>query len=332
MTDATVLVTGGAGFLGSHVAEELVRLGCRVVVLDDLSGGFRENVPEGCEFVRGSIEDSVLVRGLFEEHSFSHVYHLAAYAAEGLSHYIRRHNYACNVVGSMCIINECIRSGVKCLVFTSSIAVYGEEQAPYAEEDLPRPIDPYGIGKYAVEMDLRSAFDVFGLNSVVFRPHNIYGERQNIWDPYRNVVGIFIRKAINNELLPVFGDGEQTRAFSYVRDVAVPIARSGFNEVCYNQCFNIGADEQFTINELIAAISLIFGRRLEKMSLDARPEVKHAFSDHHKARHYFQGLASPTSLQVGLENMVRWALAAQPRQPKRFENIEVARGLPAAWQ
>ena len=205
------LVTGGAGFIGSHVIQALLDRQADVLALDDLSGGFEENIPDGARFVRGSIVDSALVERLFAEEKFDYVFHLAAYAAEGLSHFIREFNYTNNVVGSMSVINACVRHPVKCLVFTSSIAVYGANQVPMLEETVPAPEDPYGIAKYAVEMDLVAARRMFGLNSIVFRPHNVYGERQNIGDRYRNVIGIFMNQIMRGEPLTVFGDGEQQR-------------------------------------------------------------------------------------------------------------------------
>src|SRR3954447_23127175 len=158
------LVTGGAGFIGSHVADRLIELGHRVVVLDDLSGGYFENVPKAATFVKGSILDHQLVDQLFSQHKFDYVYHLAAYAAEGLSHFIKRFNYNTNLVGSINLINEAVKHRVKCFVFTSSIAVYGKGQLPMTEEMTPVPEDPYGVSKYAVELDLRAAHEMFGLN------------------------------------------------------------------------------------------------------------------------------------------------------------------------
>ena len=190
------LVTGGAGFMGSHVAEHLLRQGHDVVVLDDLSGGFEPNVPEGTTFVRGSILDHGLINDLFERHRFTYVYHLAAYAAEGLSHFIKRFNYANNLIGSVNLINASVNYDIKCFVFTSSIAVYGSGRSPMSEEMNPIPEDPYGVAKLAVEQELRISHEMFGLESIVFRPHNVYGERQNIGDRYRNVVGIFMNQLL----------------------------------------------------------------------------------------------------------------------------------------
>ena len=188
------LVTGGAGFIGSHVVDELLKMEHRVVVLDDLSGGLQSNVPSEAEFVLGSITDEKLVNNLFEKFNVDYVYHLAAHAAEGLSHFIRRFNYQNNLIGSVNLINASVNYNVKCFVFTSSIAVYGDIEPPMNEASTPSPADPYGIAKYAVELDLKNAHSLFGLNSIVFRPHTVYGSRQNIGDKYRNVAGIFMNQ------------------------------------------------------------------------------------------------------------------------------------------
>ncbi len=222
----TSLVTGGAGFMGSHVADHLLALGHDVVVLDDLSGGFRENVPAAATFVQGSITDHELINRLFDRHSFDYVYHLAAYAAEGLSHFIKRFNYNNNLVGSVNLVNASINHNVKCFVFTSSIAVYGAGQSPMSEDMIPVPEDSYGISKLAVEQELRVSHEMFGLDYVVFRPHNVYGERQNIGDRYRNVVGIFMNQLLRGEPMTIFGDGTQQRAFTHIDDVAPIIAAS----------------------------------------------------------------------------------------------------------
>src|ERR1700741_888995 len=152
---STSLVTRGAGFLGSHVADELLSHGHKVVVLDDLSGGFEDNVPSGAVFVKGSILDVELVDRLFERYNFANVYHLAAYAAEGLSHFIKRFNYNNNLIGSVNLINESVIHDVRCFVFSSSIAVYGAGQTPLTEDMIPVPEDSYGIAKLAVEQELR---------------------------------------------------------------------------------------------------------------------------------------------------------------------------------
>ncbi|RAJ06949.1 UDP-glucose 4-epimerase [Chitinophaga skermanii] len=327
----TSLVTGGAGFIGSHVVKHCLDLGHRVVVLDDLSGGFEDHIPQGAIFVQGSVVDDVLVTNLFEEYKFDYVYHLAAYAAEGLSHFIRRFNYNNNLVGSINLINESIKHKVKCFVFTSSIAVYGAGQLPMREDMVPQPEDPYGVSKYAVELDLKAAHEMFGLNYVVFRPHNVYGENQNIGDKYRNVIGIFMNQIMQDQPLTIFGDGEQTRAFSYIDDVAIPITNSVNIPAAYNQVFNIGADKPYTVNELAQVVSDCLGADLKINYLAARNEVMHAYSDHGKAHSVF-GAGSGITLKEGIARMAAWAKVVGARKSKEFENIEIYEKLPQGWE
>ena len=327
----TVLVTGGAGFIGSHVVRHCLGMGHEVVVLDDLSGGFEDHIPEGAIFVKGSVYDEVLVEDLFKQYKFTYVYHLAAYAAEGLSHFIRRFNYNNNLVGSINLINESIKHKVKCFVFTSSIAVYGAGQLPMAETTVPQPEDPYGVSKYAVEMDLKAAHEMFGLNYVIFRPHNVYGENQNIGDKYRNVIGIFMNQIMQGKQLTIFGDGTQTRAFSYIDDVAIPIARCVDLPAAYNQVFNIGADKPYTVNELAEVVSEEFGVKPDIKHLNARNEVLHAYSDHSKAHKVF-GDPTGIDLKEGIRRMAAWARRVGARQSQEFDNIEITEKLPDGWQ
>lgn len=324
------LVTGGAGFMGSHVADELLKHGHEVVVLDDLSGGFVDNVPDGAKFVQGSVTDHRLIDQLFAEKKFDYIYHLAAYAAEGLSHFIKRFNYENNLIGSVNLINAAVNHDVKCFVFTSSIAVYGTNQVPMTEETQPMPEDSYGIAKYAVELDLEESHKMFGLNYIVFRPHNVYGERQNTGDKYRNVIGIFINQLMQGLPMTIFGDGEQTRAFSYISDVAPVIARSVDVPDAYNNVFNVGADKPYTVNYLAKAVAGAMGKEPNAKHLDARNEVKHAFSTHDKAQKFF-GASSYTPLEEGVQRMAQWALKVGPRKAQDFDNIEIPRNLPSSW-
>ncbi len=326
----TSLVTGGAGFMGSHVAEHLLAMGHDVVVLDDLSGGFRENVPAGATFVAGSILDHDLVERLFKRHSFEYVYHLAAYAAEGLSHFIKRFNYNNNLIGSVNLINAAVNHGTKRFVFTSSIAVYGAGQSPMSEDMVPVPEDSYGISKLAVEQDLRVSHEMFGLDYVIFRPHNVYGERQNIGDRYRNVVGIFMNQLLRGEPMTIFGDGAQQRAFTHIDDVAPVIARSGELAAARNQIFNVGADVPYTVNQLAEIVAQAMGYPCQVNRLDARNEVKIAFSDHSKAERVF-GVQNKTSLQDGIQKMAAWVRQHGARESNVFEGVEIIKNMPASW-
>ncbi|MBV8829476.1 MAG: NAD-dependent epimerase/dehydratase family protein [Acidobacteriaceae bacterium] len=324
------LVTGGAGFIGSHVARHCLNLGHEVVVLDDLSGGFLDHIPQGARFVCGSVTDQVIIERLFKEGKFDYVYHLAAYAAEGLSHFIRRFNYANNLVGSVNLINESVKHNIRCFVFTSSIAVYGPNQLPMTEELTPCPEDPYGISKYAVELDLKAAHEMFGLDYIVFRPHNVYGEHQNIGDRYRNVLGIFMNQIMRGEPLTIFGDGTQTRAFSYIDDVAPVIARSVERDAGYNQVFNVGADIPYSINELARVVAAAFGVQPEINHVPARKEVLHAYAAHGKCRETF-GAGEPVALTQGIERMARWAQSVGSRKSQDFGAVEITKGLPPSW-
>ena len=330
---AKTLVTGAAGFIGSHIVDHLVSSGHTVIALDDLSGGFADNISAEAVFVEGSINNVELVNRLFQEHQFEYVFHLAAYAAEGLSHFIRRFNYQNNLIGSINLINASINTGtVKCFVFTSSIAVYGANQLPMREDTTPLPEDPYGISKLAVELDLKSALEMFGLNYMIFRPHNVYGERQNIGDPYRNVVGIFMNQIMQGKELTIFGDGLQTRAFSHVDDVAPIIAHAIEREDAYNEIFNIGADTPYTVKELATIVCEEFDATEKLKFLEARNEVMHAYSNHDKVHTYFGDLIQNISLRDGIRRMVADAKSKGPRQGKKFGHIEVSKNMPPAWQ
>ncbi len=327
-----VLVTGGAGFIGAHVARHLLDAGRDVVVLDDLSGGYRENVPAGATFVEGSVTDPELVEDLFREHGFTHVFHIAAYAAEGLSHFIRRFNYTNNVVGSINVVNSAIRAEtVERFVFTSSIAVYGPGQTPMTEALTPEPEDPYGVAKYAVELDLAAAQRMFGLDYTIFRPHNVYGELQNIADTYRNVIGIFMNQLLTGRPMTIFGDGLQTRAFTHIDDVAPAIARSIDVPASANETFNVGADTPYTVLELAQTVARVLGvDEPEIEHLAPRQEVVHAFSDHSKLHGVF-GEQPGVSLEDGLRRMAEWVQEVGVRPPVRFDSVEILRNLPPSW-
>jgi len=326
-----VLVTGGAGFIGSHVTDYLINLGYEVTVLDDLSGGFHENINPKASFIHGSINNFELINQIFTQNRFDFVYHLAAYAAEGLSHFIKRFNYENNLIGSVNLINASIKNDVKCFVFTSSIAVYGSSpELPMTEETNPHPEDSYGIAKLAVEQELRACKEIFGLNYIIFRPHNVFGERQNIGDKYRNVVGIFMNQILQGKPMSVFGDGQQTRAFSYIGDLSPIMAESIENPNAYNQIFNIGADQPYSVNQLAIAVARAMGKDPEVNHLPARNEVQDAYSSHQKLDQVF-GMREKHTLDQGLEKMAAWVKEHGARKSSKFKNIEIDKNFPKAW-
>lgn len=333
LTDArvSVLVTGGAGFLGAHLVRALRERKHDVVVLDDLSGGVRENVPGDVPLVVGDICDVALVERVFREHRVDVVFHLAAYAAEGLSHFIRRYNYTNNVVGSVTLVNEAIRCKVKRFVFTSSIAVYGTGELPLRESHTPRPEDPYGIAKLAVEQDLAAAFHQFGLEYTIFRPHNLYGPFQSMRDRYRNVVGIFLNQAMSGKPLTIFGDGKQTRAFTYVGDVVGAMAESAWSPAARNVTLNVGGDHAYEVGELARAVIAVTGKPLDVQHLPARNEVVHAHSDHTRFREVL-GATPQTGLAEGLARTWAWAKDIGPTETPPFAAIEIDEGLPPSWR
>lgn len=322
-----MLVTGGAGFIGTHAVDWLRAEGHIVTVFDDGSGARFSKPEEGW----WSVNDAESLEVCFEEFKPQIVYHLAAYAAEGLSHFIRRFNYTNNVVGSMNVINECIVHDVECLVFTSSIAVYGAGRNPMRESDIPTPEDPYGIAKYAVELDLEAAHRMFGLRSVVLRPHNVYGPLQNTGDRYRNVVGLFINQMLRGEKLTVFGDGLQTRQFTYIDDLKGQFLAAP--ELVTHRVFNVGSDaEPRTVLDVATLVCREFGVDPAKAIefLPARKEVVHAHACHDRIKSRVE--IGSTSLEKGISEMVAWARTVGPQEPSTFSGIELTKNLPSVWQ
>ena len=318
------LVSGVGGFIGSHLAAELCAQGKSVIGLDDLSGGFLENIPPGVRFVQGSVNDAALLARLFEQYRFDYVFHLAAFAAERLSHFVRLFNYQTNLLGAVRLINASINCGtVKCLVFSSSTAVYGGGVARATEQTTPKPADPYGISKCSVELELAAARAMFGLNSIVFRAHNVYGPGQHIGDPHRNIVGIFMRQSLLGEPLTVLADGSQTRAFTYISDVAPAMACCVERPEAYNQVFNIGSDRPCSLLELARLVCRTMGTDCAIRFLPTRPEAPQPRCSHEKARAVFGDVLGNVALETGLAKMAEWVRRTGVRQPPRYPPSEI---------
>lgn len=327
----TVLITGIAGLLGANFSRYLIKKGYRVVGIDDMSGGYETSVPEKAIFYRLNLNNREEVERIFSIEKPEYVYHFAAYAAEGLSPFIRNYNYTNNILCSANIINACINNDVKKIIFTSSMAVYGIGQPPFTEDQLPHPEDPYGIAKYAVEMDIKLAYDQFGLEYSIVRPHNVVGIYQNIWDRYRNVIGIWIRKSLNKEPLTIFGDGTQVRAFSDIGFYMEPFEK--LMEHHHGETFNIGADKYWSINDAAKAVQKIaaeFGYHVDLEYLEKRSEVHTAYCDHTKAKEYLD-FKDNTNLEDTIREMYHWALK-QPNRKVEFLEYEIEKNIYSYWK
>ena len=247
-----ILVTGGAGFMGAWLVDELLTRGHTVTSIDDLSGGYMRNVNKECNFVRGDLRDTALVNKVMK--GIDIVYHLAAYAAEGQSVFSPIAINDININPMNHLLVAAINNGVGRFVFTSSMAVYGNQKAPFSE-DMPRlPEDPYGAGKAYCENMLEIFQAAYGLDYTIIRPHNVYGPKQNIADPFRNVLGIWINRLISNRHPIIYGSGEQVRAFSYIEESTKAIANAGFFEKAVNQIINVGSPEKVTINDACSKV------------------------------------------------------------------------------
>jgi UDP-glucose 4-epimerase len=327
-----IFVTGCAGLLGANYTRHLLQNGHKVIGIDDLSGGHKAFIPkdDNFSFVKFDLERRKKVVELFEEHKPDVLLHFAAYAAEGLSPFIRNYNYRNNLICSANLINECITHNTK-MIFTSSMAVYGAQEPPFTEDKRPQPIDPYGVAKYAVEVDLELARQQFGLRYNIVRPHNVLGIYQNIWDRYRNVIGIFIRKAINGQPILVYGDGEQTRAFSDIKYYMDPFDKllTDFD----GETFNIGADKHFTLNEVantVQSIAKKYGYDVPIEHGEPRHEVKHAYCDHTKAKTVLE-FQDDTNLEELIESMFVWAIKQPNRKVKKMD-YEVTKDIYDYWK
>ena len=329
----TVLITGVAGLLGSRLADWIVenKPEYKIVGIDDLSGGYESNVHPKVDLweinlVKHSIDTC------FSKNKFDYVFHFAAYAAEGLSPFIRCFNYDNNLKVTARIVNECIKTDVKRLVFTSTLAVYGHGYGGIFDETQQQaPIDPYGVAKYACEMDIQIANEQHGLDYCIIRPHNVYGVKQNIWDKYRNVLGIWMYQYLNNEPMTIFGDGEQTRAFSFIDDILEPLWNSATREEASKQIINLGGVEEISIKEAANTLRAVIDTKDEFRYLEARHEVKHSIPTFQKSIDLLD-FKSTTTLHNGLEKMWIWAKNQPMRKRFVWDEYELDKGIYSFWK
>ena len=330
-----VLITGVAGLIGSNLAHHLITSKkYKVTGIDNLSGGYIENVHPDVKFHKLDLaSDYDKIDALFRDEHFDVVYHLAAYAAEGLSPFIRKFNYTNNLISTTNIVNCCITYDVTRLVFTSSMAVYGAGKVPFDEEKtVCNPVDPYGVAKLACEMDIKIAGDHHGLDWCIIRPHNVYGKNQNIWDMYRNVIGIWMYKHLLNKPLVVVGDGKQTRAFTYIDDIMEPLERAGMDEKASRCIINLGGSQEYSINDAARTVVDVMGDLQTKIDhVEARHEVKHAHSTWKKSEEIL-GFKHSTSLKEGVSKMWTWAKAQPPRDVFKWGEYEINKGMYEYWK
>jgi UDP-glucose 4-epimerase len=327
-----ILITGVAGLLGSRLSDYIVENhpDVQIVGVDDMSGGYKENVNSKVELwemnlVNGNIDEC------FERHQFDYVYHFAAYAAEGLSPFIRTYNYQNNLVATSRIITQCIKHDVKRLVFTSTLAVYGHGYGGiFDESQIPKPIDPYGVAKYGCEMDIQIAGEQHGLDWCIIRPHNVYGIKQNIWDKYRNVLGIWMYQHLNGQPMTIFGDGTQTRAFSFIDDSLEPLWKASFKPEASKQIINLGGIEEVSINEASKILREVIGEG-EILYLEGRHEVKHSIPTFQKSIDILD-FNYKTSMKDGLTIMWDWAKKQPMRERFVWPFYELDKGIYSFWK
>ena len=334
----SILVTGIAGLLGSNLAKWIIKNHpeYRVIGIDAMIGGIPTNIPdESLTFFRDLSKEDI--SDIFEQYKPEYVFHFAAYAAEGLSPFIRKFNYENNVVSTVTIVNECIKHNVKRLVYTSSMSVYGHggQKPPFTEDMLRCPIDPYGVSKAACEMDIEIAGEQHNLDYCIIRPHNVYGPGQNIWDPYRNVLGIWMYRAMHDLPMRIYGDGEQSRAFTYIDDILEPLWNAAVLPEASRKIVNMGdtppvtiKDAAFQLKQVIEDASPI---EVKIEYCEPRHEVKHAFPSG-KLSEELLGFKYKTNLVEGLTNMWSWATKEPARNLQLWDKYELDKGIYSYWK
>ena len=328
-----ILITGVAGLIGSKFAKWLIQnTNHKIIGIDNLSGGYIDNLDDNIEFYNFNLNEYEKVEDIFKKYKIDYIYHFAAYAAEGLSPFIRKFNYENNLLVTTNLVNLSIKYTIKRFIFTSSMATYGngDNKLPFTEETIQNPIDPYGVAKLACELDIKIAADQHNLEYCIIRPHNVYGDNQNIWDKYRNVLGIWMYKLLNNQDITIYGDGEQTRAFSYIDDILEPLWNAAIYEKSKNQCINLGGTKQISLNEASDILLDIVGYG-KKIYLEKRHEVKHAYCTYKKSQDLLD-FEMKTELSDGIRNMWEWCKIQPNRVVKKWGKYELDNGLYDYWK
>lgn len=335
-----ILVTGAAGFMGSHLVDSLVSKGVHEVYgVDDLSGGYMRNVNPKSQFTKLDLRNQKKTEQYIASVKPELLYHLAADATEGRSQFTPLSATERNYNAYLNTLVPSIKHGLKRVVLTSSMSVYGAQKTPFSEDMIRKPEDIYAIAKTAMEEATEILSKVYGFKYTIVRPHNVYGPKQNLADPYRNVIGIFINCLLHNKHFYIYGDGEQKRAFTYIDDFNPYFVRIGFLDAVVGEIFNIGPSEEYSINELARVVLQTFfpdgdvPAHLKPKYLALRPqEVKEAYCTNHKAIQLL-GYKTNTSLQEGVKKMVEWAKTMGPQQFKYLKNgLELeTKDTPKIW-
>lgn len=307
MSDATVLITGGAGFIGSHLVDALLAKGYAVRVLDDLSAGKRSNLPldnPRVELIEGDVADAALVARVAK--GCQAVAHLAAVASVQASVDDPVKTHQSNFIGTLNVCEAMRQAGIKRVVFASSAAVYGNNgEGEAITEDTPKaPLTPYASDKLASEHYLDFYRRQHGLEPVIFRFFNIFGPRQDPSSPYSGVISIFAERAEKGLPISIFGDGEQTRDFFYVEDLVDIVVQGLELPVVDEGAVNVGLNATTSLNELLAAFGSVVGKLPPVTHLSARSgDIKHSRADNQRLLARFK-VPQPTPLSAGLARLM----------------------------
>ena len=328
-----ILVTGVAGFLGSYLADELLKNGHEVVGVDNLLGGYKDNVPAGVEFYEKDCLDFESMSKISKNCEI--IYHSACTAYEGLSVFSPNLVTSNTFGATVSVLTAGIENGMERFIYCSSMARYGTQDiTPFTEDMVPKPQDPYGIAKYASELMVKELAVTHNFEYVIAVPHNIIGPRQKYDDPFRNVASIMINLMLNGRQPYIYGSGEQRRCFSFINDVVDPLMKMGFQANLSGQIINIGPDDQtVSINELAFTIGKILDFEVEPIYVPDRPrEVKVATCSAVKARKLLEYETNST-LEEGLREMVNYIKKRGPREFDYHLPIEInSASLPRTWK